>query len=76
MGKTKVIFMATKKSAFVVLMLVLLASAIAIIWHFAKIHHYTASDVFWYGVIGGFLGCLFSIFLALAVFLAFKLTAK
>ena len=68
--------MATKRFVILALILVLLASAISIVYHFAKTNYYTASEIFWYGAIAGFLGCLLLVFLVLIVFLVFKLKAE
>ncbi len=68
--------MATKRFAILGLILALLASVIAIIYHFAKTNYYTASDIFWYGAIAGFLGGLLLVFLVLIGFLVFKLKVK
>ena len=65
-----------RKYTVLVAILVLLASAIAIIYHFAKANYYTGSDIFWYGAIAGFLGCLLLVFLVLIGFLLFKLKTK
>ena len=68
--------MAQRRITFLGAILVLLALVIGIVWSFAKGQFYTASDVFWYGVIAGFLGCLLLVFLALIGFLIYKLKAE
>ena len=68
--------MAQKRVAVIAAILVLLALVIGTVWSFAKGQFYTASDVFWYGVIAGFLGCLLLVFLFLIVFLVLKLKAE
>lgn len=62
-----------KKLPVLIAILVLLALAIAVIYHFAKANYYTGSEIFWYGAIAGFLGCLLMVFLVTIGFLALKI---
>ena len=64
--------MASNRLPLIGLIIVLLISAMAILYHFAKANYYPASDIFWYGAIAGFLGCLLIVLLSLIGFLAYK----
>ncbi|MCW4044794.1 MAG: hypothetical protein NWE94_04680 [Candidatus Bathyarchaeota archaeon] len=64
--------MSTKKISLVFSMLTLSFLVTAILFLFKP----GDSDVWWYGVIAGFLGCLLLVFLVLVALLLLKLTSK
>jgi hypothetical protein len=61
--------MLTKKRGLVYLVLALSGLVTALLWFFKP----GDSDVWWYGVIAGFLGCAVLAFLAASAYIAFKL---
>jgi hypothetical protein len=50
--------------------------SVSIIWYFATTDFATHSDVFWYGVIAGFLALLLLMCLGLIGFLAYQLMKR
>ena len=68
--------MTAKRGTILGAIIVMLALATVILYLFAKANYYTASDVFWYGAIAGFLGCLIIVLLVLIGILAYKLKTK
>ena len=64
--------MPTKKHGLMFSMLIL-SGLVAAIFYFYKPGD---SDIWWYGAIAGFLGCLFLVFLVLIGFLVLKLKTK
>ena len=69
--------MALRKYAITVLAITILTIISgSIVLHFAKTKYYTGSEIFWYGAIAGFLGCLLLVFLVLIGYLVFKPKAK
>ena len=67
--------MSTKGYGFLALVLILLALSLAVVFYFVKVG-FSGSDLFWYGAIAGFFGCLFLVFITIAVYIAFKLSYK
>jgi hypothetical protein len=64
--------MAAKSYGVFVIVLVFLALSLAIVYYLVKVR-FSGSELFWYGAIAGFFGCLVLVFLTLAVYIAFKL---
>ena len=65
--------MLTREHGLMFSMLIILSGlATAILWFFKP----GDSDVWWYGAIAGFLGCLLLVFLVLISLLLFRLTSK
>ena len=65
--------MAAKSYGFFVIVLIFLSLSLAIVYYLVKVR-FSGSELFWYGAIAGFFGCLFLVFLALAVYIAFKVS--
>jgi hypothetical protein len=68
--------MAPKRNTLLIVIGILAVISISISWHFATTKYPTHSDVFWYGVIAGFLATLLLTCLSLIGFLAYKLRKK
>jgi len=65
--------MASKSITLLIAIGILAVISISISWHLATTKYPTHSDVFWYGVIAGFLATLLLTCLALIGFLVYKL---
>jgi hypothetical protein len=55
---------------------ILAAISGSIVWYFATTDFATHSDIFWYGVIAGFLATLLMLCLGLIAFIAYRLLKK
>ena len=71
-----VICMTSKRIILRVVIGILAIISISISWQFAVTKYPTHSDVFWYGVIAGFLATLLLACLSLIGFLVYKLRTK
>jgi len=68
--------MISKRIILLIVIGVLTVISVSISWHFAATKYPTHSDVFWYGVIAGFLATLLLGCLSLIGFLVYKLRKK
>jgi uncharacterized membrane protein len=71
-----VVRMEPRRVVLLVFIVVLAVVSLSVSWHFATAGYPVRSDVFWYGVMAGFLGSLLLTCLALIGVLAFKLSKK
>jgi hypothetical protein len=71
-----VVWMESRRVVLLVFIVVLAVLSLSVSWHFATADYPVHSDVFWYGVMAGFLGSLLLTCLALIGVLAFKLSEK